>query len=748
MPRCMPSAYRHSSLRSIAHQRGVVSIMSAFLLIMLLTLLALVVDTGRLYYEKRNLQKIADMAALDAIARLPGGDCALAPALGLQFALETASSNGLANDTTTALTTECVDINTVAGIHQITADAAGRGIRVNVSHTVPASLVIRGGSLFSDAFSDNVTLSASATAKRDQPTAAFTVGSQLLRLDSDALLGQLLQVVGLNPGTLTLLDPEGLANISVTPSGLLQALGIDISIPELKALSPEGLVELVDTRIGVLGIDELLGVGIELVSDATVAASLSAARTQILNNEIISGIKLQLLGLDNTDSGLIRLASGAESAAGALDAEINLGELLYVALMTGTGERALEIPGLELLGITVEAGIVEPPSLAIGPVGTTAYTAQTRLYVDINTDSIPLLGDILGLLDLLGLETFVHLPISIDLVSAQAELDSIDCSNSEPTADFHVNSTILSACVGQQNAMWSTSASCIDTTSATELIKLLGINVLSGKAVIPGLSFDSPENDLQDMKAGETESTEPNEIQLGDTVEGLVTALLDLLGGLFRAPDSYDGNLVYNGNESSQEALARSLAAKYLTEAGNDVDATIDLILNGNSEIEPLVETDWLISNSIPNCIVLLCIGWRDGTFSEAFQTYTNPPEALLNLLLGGGLPAGYRSCKTLVGALVSDLETCYEDNLTQLFLDKPGGGILGDEPDALTNPDVENVTCPGGILCVLVQALKPILNGVGTLLTATLDDVLGLELGRSDVKVESLSCGVPTLVQ
>jgi len=441
--------------------------MSAFLLIMLLTLLALVVDTGRLYYEKRNLQKIADMAALDAIARLPGGDCSLAPALGLQFALETASSNGLANDTTTALTTECVDINTVAGIHQITASSAGRGIRVNVSHTVPSSLVIRGGSLFSDALSDNVTLSASATAKRAQPTAAFTVGSQLLRLDSDALLGQLLQVVGLNPGTLTLLDSEGLANISVTPSGLLQALGIDVSIPELKALSPEGLVELVDTQIGLLGIDELLGVGIQLVSDATLAAQLSVVQSQILHNDIIGGIDLRLLGLDSEDSGLIRLATGtAESAEGALDAEINLGELLSVALMTGT---------VDLLGITVEAGIVEPPSLAVGPVGTTAYTAQTRLYVDVDTDNIPIIS---LLTKLLG--TRIHLPITLDLVTAQATLDAIDCSTATPSADIYVDSTVLNACIGEvpDDVKWSTTTSCTEATAETELIKLLGLPIL------------------------------------------------------------------------------------------------------------------------------------------------------------------------------------------------------------------------------------------------------------------------------
>jgi len=39
------------------------------------------------------------------------------------------------------------------------------------------------------------------------------------------------------------------------------------------------------------------------------------------------------------------------------------------------------------------------------------------------------------------------------------------------------------------------------------------------------------------------------------------------------------------------------------------------------------------------------------------------------------------------------------------------------------------------------------VLNGIGTLLTTTLANVLGLELGRTDVHVQSIQCNSAQLV-
>src|SRR5690606_7566360 len=54
--------------------------------------------------------------------------------------------------------------------------------------------------------------STSAVAVSTEPVAAFSVGSRLLSVRSDGLVGSLLYTVGLQPDLLTVLDSAGLAN--------------------------------------------------------------------------------------------------------------------------------------------------------------------------------------------------------------------------------------------------------------------------------------------------------------------------------------------------------------------------------------------------------------------------------------------------------------------------------------------------------------------------------------------------------
>ena len=54
-------------------QRGAVMIMAAGFMLLGVLCLALVVDTGRLYLNKRNLQRVIDVAALEVASR--GGQC-------------------------------------------------------------------------------------------------------------------------------------------------------------------------------------------------------------------------------------------------------------------------------------------------------------------------------------------------------------------------------------------------------------------------------------------------------------------------------------------------------------------------------------------------------------------------------------------------------------------------------------------------------------------------------------------------
>lgn len=756
--------YMDNSIQRLSRQRGAFSLLAAATLLILLMFLGLALDTGRLYMEQRRLQKIADMAAMETLLRLPDSNCSSNPANAQVFAAASAQRNNFLKDATQALDTDCVEVNTVAGLREISPSASGEAVQVTATHTVKGSLILRGSAWIGGGVDDEVTLSAVAAAERSPAVAAFTVGAQLLRLDNNKLLGQLLQGVGLDVDDLSVLDADGLANASVLTSGLLEALGIDLSINELKALTPNELVSLVNTEVGLLTLSDIIELSVDLISDSTLQSDLMVLSNAIVSDPLLDTVQLQLFS-NGSNNALIQLVAGSNDPLdAALDTRINLGDLLTTSLLAAYSGRALVIPDLNLLGLAaVELGIVEPPSIGIGPVGTQAYNAQIRLYLDVDSDN--LLGGVLSWLTGTVLGTRIHLPIWIDLVSGLGTLTEIDCDASPREADVLVDSSLLNVCVGDvpDELKWSTKNSCLDASPSTELVKLLAIPLLTGKAEMAPLVH---QEQLSDIQVGQTKSTSVNPLALGNTIDNVVTGLLDLLGGLFRTPtSSLSDDLAYT--DAGQNLLIENLASQYLEAAKNDAgfyDATAvsNLILNGGDEYDsegnqvlpPLVDTDWPLPNSIPtSCLLTTCpvSNWNDGTFSEAFEAYTQP-GGLLDLLGISTLGNGYQSCGGLLSALLA-WNSCLEFNLVKFLQEKPGGIDLSQsaDGDSIADASTDNISCSGA-LCVLLEPvlelLKPLLNEVGTLLSTTLTDSLGLEIGRTDVSVKSVSCGAPELVR
>lgn len=74
-----------------ARQRGAIGLMAALTLGMALLFLLLVIDSSRLYVEKRKLQSVADTAALEAANR--GGQCASSTTAN-DYATQNATRNG------------------------------------------------------------------------------------------------------------------------------------------------------------------------------------------------------------------------------------------------------------------------------------------------------------------------------------------------------------------------------------------------------------------------------------------------------------------------------------------------------------------------------------------------------------------------------------------------------------------------------------------------------------------------------
>ncbi|WP_018918274.1 pilus assembly protein TadG-related protein [Vreelandella zhanjiangensis] len=722
---------RYGSFDS-TRQQGVVSVLTAFLLVLLITVLALVIDTGRLYLEQRNLQKIADMAALDAIARLPRGYCAGRLGLAEQFAAESASLHGFTPNAQKTLVTRCANITSQDGLRNVALNPAGSGLRVDVSHEVPASLIAQGGSLLSDAFSGNVILRADAAAQRNEPIASFSVSNRLLSLDNEKLLGSLLKNVGANVTGLELLGPRGTLNTSITPAGLLEALGIEVSVDNLGVLTPASIASASGLKVS-----EIISASAELVGNSTLAAQLNALSTNLASSTLAN---VDLLG----DNGLLRLNSGSrEGTRAALQTELDLGELLGLAVIAGSGEKALTVPGLNLLGLSLSTGITEPAQLAIGSARTTnhpgvkAHTGQARLYIDIDSDKIAGVSALTRLIS-----TRIHLPLTIDLASAVGELAKINCDTEIPTVDIDITSSLLNACIGEipGSSLWTSSESCAALTLNTPFVTLLGATLVGpNKVAIDGLK--SGPHTFTQMTVGEERSYQPaNSLAIGSLLSNINSNLLNLLN---------------NAAPSDNAQIIRQVAIDYLEGTKNsngryNPARAATFILNGGTsssgQIFPkLANTNWTVENYKCSFNLLgICLSSTvSANFSVAFEDMSNTG----GLLATGLLPStrnGYLACGGLLSSLTNfrSYNDCVRDNLNLILQRKPGGldiTIPG------SGTDTGNPASCNGVICNL---LRIPLNSIGKVLSDLINGGLGLELGRTDVRVESISCGVPTLVQ
>ncbi|MBK1779953.1 hypothetical protein JHL22_01845 [Advenella sp. WQ 585] len=741
---------------AINRQRGSIILPVAVSILVGLILLG-GVQLGYYFYMKRELQNTADMAVLSGVQML-SESCQQAKDTTKASITQNFKHDTLDDD---MLEMECGTWRTdlPAPRHFVnTANAEGfyNALRVSVNYNALPFMP----------FSSKSTIAVEAIAKSNIPVAAFQVGSQLLRFDNSALLGSLLGIVGLDVNNLTLLDSDGLANTKITPAGLLDLLGVDLGIGGLGVLTPDGLADI--NNITLLN---LVDASINAVTDSTLGAQLNVLRTKLLDltvGAIKLGDAVIPIGGAAGQPGLFAfLGIGKDDPLGAaLDVKLGLGDILKTAIALGANGHALDIPDLSLLGLAkAKLTIVEPPVIAIGPVGTTGHSAQIRLWVDVNTDNIPLLGALLGIL-----QTKVHLPVSLDIVSGTGTLDSLQCSRTPPVMDISVVSRVLNVCVGKMDAesIMSDKRGCEVGLQEQNLIKLLGIPVLSGKLHVPALQDNGL---VKNLAVGQTGVTDPNKLPLGDTVDDLVTGLLNLLSGLLREPVGLPGN--WSGSYSGPDLLPQ-LAKSYLEASKKNglynVDGVTDLVLNGKGKpgnddyLPKLLTSDFEFDNAIPRtCVLDTCPQsmWKKGRFSEAFKAYTSDPGGLLGVL---GLSisswgAGYSNCAGLLNNVVGGIvgagwNTCVENNLVKLMGNHSSYVNTIDpnnkEIQSILDRNSNEVTC-NGLLCIVLKpvllVLKPILNGLGIILTNLLDGLLGLELGRTEVSALAIECDPAQLV-
>lgn len=225
--------------------------------------------------------------------------------------------------------------------------------------------------------------------------------------------------------------------------------------------------------------------------------------------------------------------------------------------------------------------------------------------------------------------------------------------------------------------------------------------------------------------------------------------LLRVLGGMLE-PATKGMNTASTADQLADQFLKASSPGNGLY----DVDRTIALLRNGNPAQGISAFGDWQVENGVPYaCVLGLGTCYRDGSVWEGYRaTVTGQGLGLLDGVLGtllGGLVIN--RCSGLVSALLA-YNACVKGNLSSYMQTAPTGVLDAYQGSgSVTDPATNTVAC-NGLLCTLLRpvlegVLKPLLNGVGTLLTTTLAHVLGIELGRTDVHLQATHCNPAQLV-
>lgn len=370
------------SSRFPARQRGAIGLIAALTLGMGLVFMLMVIDSSRLYLEQRRLQRVVDMAALEA-----AGQSAVCSGTGPRadaLARAAADRNGFVAGTGQILQTTCGVLQSGDNsVRQFSLDATrNEAIRVSASTQVNTSVAAGVWALASGKhIPDTTTLSASAVAAIPKPPQA------MLRIRS----------------TLATINPELL---NATTGG---HVNLDLI----------GWKGLADTQINLLSyLDQLaIGVGVSagsyqqlLRADAT-ATQLIEAAIKVLQKsgaavDVVSNLGKIAVGSDNTRilhlGNILDLQTGTTKAG--LDASLQVLDLVQSVILLSAKDSAaiIEMP-INVLGLVdgkVRIRVIEPQQIsAIGNPQTDdikVRTAQVRALISLN---LPVLKTIAGLVD-------------------------------------------------------------------------------------------------------------------------------------------------------------------------------------------------------------------------------------------------------------------------------------------------------------------------------------------------------------
>lgn len=430
-------------------QHGVTLVMVALWMGIALAAL-MVLDIGNLFWQKRELQKIADLSALAGSTQPLNAACSsTAPSNAKQIA----NANGLrAGDVFEAKYGRWAP---GAGVPLEQFFAAADVSKSNACH-VEVQRNVSYFFIFSASGNKGRWIGAKATALvSGDPVATVLVRSTLASLNG-GMLNTLLSAVLGTQVNLTAASWQGIAKLNVNLLKVFDSLlGVNANIGDYEAL--------LNTQVKLADLLKAMITAIE--PGKFVAADVAALQQLSLLNVGNVQVRLgDLIKLENTNP------------AAALNLGVNALELIQGALQVATKHNAvnlnLGIPGL----VTVKLKVIEPAQLAIignpldDRITIEARTAQVRLWVALGAALNPLtsiidmvtglvvdlLKGVLGLL--LGSTQIVpeFLPLSdlkldvlVDAARGYVRINNVDCTSAAHTMDLTVEKAGVDVYVGR-----------------------------------------------------------------------------------------------------------------------------------------------------------------------------------------------------------------------------------------------------------------------------------------------------------
>lgn len=358
--------WRPSIIRPVRRpeERGAVLIVAAVGVVVAVISASLAIDLGSLASDKRTDQKVADLAALDAVRDLSTYAARADSSARRNFFWGNPDPDPpltAPRDPRYILTAVRGDVTAVGSAcgSKVTPNADGTAVEVVVSSPRKP--------YFPLVNQTERTVKACAVASASA-LAGFMIGSSLVTLDTaragllNSFLGGILKGSALS---LSLVSWQGLATGKVTLTALktqLAAMGFSVGT-----------------------VSQLLATNLTLDQFLRATANALTAQGDVANATVLNNLRASITNTTQFNLGqFMTVAQGADNTA--LASSLNVFQLLTAAAEVANGSSFISVPnaGIAVPGVLstkLNLQVIQPPKFYYGPVGGSVSTAQITLTV-------------------------------------------------------------------------------------------------------------------------------------------------------------------------------------------------------------------------------------------------------------------------------------------------------------------------------------------------------------------------------